>query len=60
MYKVKDTIKGKGAIVGVNDKTLVTKGLKDSINLDLATQKELAFLFGMGNAYIEKVDKKKK
>jgi hypothetical protein len=60
MYKVKDSIKGKNAVSGVNDKQRALKGLSSVINLDLASQKELRYLYENGNPYIEKVSKTKK
>lgn len=60
MYKVKEEYQDSNIVVCVEDKTLITKGLKSVINLTLATQKELAYLYKMGErTYIEEVVTKK-
>lgn len=57
MYAVKKQYAG--AIVCINDADLIKQGLKNSINLDLASQTELKYLYEKGHASVEKIEKAK-
>lgn len=60
MLAVKKQYQGKNVIVALSDKALQEQGLSNTINLDLASQRELEIIYKIDKTYIETVDTKTK
>jgi hypothetical protein len=58
MYAVKKGFEG--AVVCVSDSELIKQGLSNRINLDIASQKQLKYLFDKGYVGVEKLEAKTK